>query len=217
MTLVSIQKFAVAYARVSTKEQEIENQKIALRNYAEQNGYRIITFFVDEAISGKVPPLERPGFRALVELIKSERVDAVLTYELTRIGRSMFESIDAIKIIEQYWMLLSCSQRETFLQSTEPSVRKLLIGIFTWVSERERELLIQRTKDGMERARLSGKRIGRQKKVLDKEVVLTMLVSKIPKEKIAELLKCSKGTLYVNLHKWNIPLGKYRRYKQWKR
>lgn len=210
-------KFAVAYGRVSTKEQEVENQKIALRTYAQNNGYQILSFFVDEAVSGKIPPLERPGFKALVELVKSEKVDAVLTYELTRIGRSMFESIDAIKIIEQYSMLISCSPRETFLQSTEPSVRKLLIGIFSWLAERERELLIQRTKEGMTRARLEGKPIGRQKKILDKEVVLTMLVSKVPKYKIAQVLKCSKGTLYSNLHKWNIPLNQYRRYKQWKK
>ena len=92
------------------------------------------------------------------------------------------------------------------MQSTEPSVRKLLIGIFTWVAERERELLIQRTKEGMTRAKLQGKLIGRNKKQLDKELALTMLASGVSRYKVAKSLHCSKVTLYTNLRSWGIPI-----------
>ena len=71
-----------------------------------------------------------------------------------------------------------------------------MIGILTWVAEREREMLIQRTKDGMVRAKMAGKNIGRPKKTLDKDVLIKMLSQNIPRSKIAKNLGISKATLY---------------------
>jgi DNA invertase Pin-like site-specific DNA recombinase len=71
-----------------------------------------------------------------------------------------------------------------------------MIGILTWVAEREREMLIQRTKDGMVRAKMAGKNIGRPKKTLDKDVLIKMLSQNIPRNKIAKNLGISKATLY---------------------
>jgi DNA invertase Pin-like site-specific DNA recombinase len=71
-----------------------------------------------------------------------------------------------------------------------------MIGILTWVAEREREMLIQRTKDGMVRAKMAGKYIGRPKKTLDKDVLIKMLSQNIPRNKIAKNLGISKATLY---------------------
>ena len=61
----------------------------------------------------------------MLELIKESTVNAVLVYELSRIGRTFWDTLDAIKTIEEYAPLISCSPRETFLQTTEPSVSKL--------------------------------------------------------------------------------------------
>ncbi len=192
-------KYAFAYLRVSTEEQTVQNQKLVLEKWARDSGYQILDFFEDSAVSGKVPATQRKGFRELMELVKTAQVDAVLVYELSRVGRTFWDTLDAIKVIEQYAPLLSCSPRESFLQTTEPSVRKLMIGILTWVAEREREMLIQRTKDGMERARVAGKGIGRPQKVLDKNRLISMLAENQSKSKIARSLGVSKATLYKEL------------------
>jgi DNA invertase Pin-like site-specific DNA recombinase len=192
-------KYAFAYLRVSTEEQTVQNQKIALEKWAQGNGYQILDFFEDSAVSGKVPATQRKGFRDLMELVKTAQVDAVLVYELSRVGRTFWDTLDAIKVIEQYAPLLSCSPRESFLQATEPSVRKLMIGILTWVAEREREMLVQRTKDGMERARAAGKGIGRPQKVVDKNRLISMLAENQSKARIARSLGVSKATLYKEL------------------
>ncbi len=192
-------KYAFAYLRVSTEEQTVQNQKLVLEKWARDSGYQILDFFEDSAVSGKVPATQRKGFRDLMELVKTAQVDAVLVYELSRVGRTFWDTLDAIKVIEQYAPLLSCSPRESFLQTTEPSVRKLMIGILTWVAEREREMLIQRTKDGMERARVAGKGIGRPQKVLDKNRLISMLAENQSKSKIARSLGVSKATLYKEL------------------
>lgn len=189
-------KYSFGYLRVSTDEQTVLNQKLAIAKWAVENDYKVLDFFEDSAISGKVPAISRPAFGEMLHLVRTDRVDSVIVYELSRVGRTFWETLDAIKSIEEYSPLISCSPREIFLQTTDPSVRKLMIGILTWVAEREREMLIQRTKDGMARAKISGKNIGRPKKTLDKDTLIKMLSQNLPRSKIAKNLGISKATLY---------------------
>jgi len=192
-------KYAFAYLRVSTEEQTVQNQKLALEKWAREQQYQILDFFEDSAVSGKVPAIQRRGFCEMLELVRTAQIDAVLVYELSRVGRTFWDTLDAIKAIEQYAPLISCSSRESFLQTTEPSIRKLMIGILTWVAEREREMLVQRTKDGMVRARAAGKGIGRPQKVINKNQLVTLLAENYSKARIARNLGISKATLYKEL------------------
>lgn len=196
--------YAFGYLRVSTEEQTILNQRIAIKKWASDNEYEILEFFEDASVSGKVAAINRPAFREMLEIVRNEQVDAVIVYELSRVGRTFWETLDAIKAIEEYAPLISCSAKEVFLQTTDPSIRKLLIGILTWVAEREREILIQRTKDGMIRAKISGKMIGRPKKFLDKDSLIKLLSQNMPKRKIAENLGMSKATLYKGIRKLSL-------------
>src|SRR6478672_966931 len=192
-------KFAFAYLRVSTEDQTVLNQKLAMQKWAINHDFQILEYFEDSAISGKIPAVKRKGFQAMLEIVRNETVDAVLIYELSRVGRTFWDTLDAIKAVEAFAPLISCSPRESFLQMTEPSVRKLMIGILTWVAEREREMLVQRTKDGISRAKSIGKVIGRPKKKLDKDSLIRLLAQNQPRAKIARSLGVSKATLYKGL------------------
>ncbi|HET7149320.1 MAG TPA: recombinase family protein [Candidatus Nitrosopolaris sp.] len=190
--------------RVSTEEQTIMNQKMVLQQWADERGYQVIDFFEDSAVSGKIPAVKRKAFQELLDLVRIEPIDAILVYELSRVGRTFWDTLDAIKAIEEYAPLISCSPRESFLQNTEPSVRSLMIGILTWVAEREREMLVQRTKDGMARAKALGKAIGRPHKALDKDHLIKLLSANTPRSKIAKSLGVSKATLYKELRELTI-------------
>ena len=192
-------KFAFAYLRVSTEEQTVLNQKLAMQGWAHSHDFQILDYFEDSSISGKTAAIGRKGFQELLRIIALESVDAVLVYELSRIGRTFWDTLEAIKAIEHYTPLISCSPRETFLQTTEPSIRKLMLGILTWVAERERELLVQRTKDGIVRAKSVGKHIGRPRKILNTADLIDHLSQNKSKLKIARELGVSKATLYKNL------------------
>lgn len=192
-------KYAFAYLRVSTEEQTVLNQKLAMQRWAETNNYQILDYFEDSSISGKTAAISRIGFQDLLKLVEIEKIDAVLVYELSRVGRTFWDTLEAIKAVEQYAPLISCSPRETFLQTTEPSIRKLMLGILTWVAERERELLIQRTKDGIVRAKSIGKNIGRPRKELSNTDLINLLSQNKSKSRIAKELGVSKATLYKNL------------------
>jgi len=204
------QRCAVAYLRVSTDEQTVENQRLALKKYAEFHHLDLLDFFEDPAVSGRVSAVERKGFSELLDFIKENPVDVVLVYELSRIGRRFWETLDAIKLVDQYSALVSCSPKESFLQTMEPSVRKLMISILSWVAEREREMLVQRTKDGMERARIVGRRIGRPTKAIDGEKLTREILAKTPRGQIAKKLEISKGTLYKELNRLKLVKMTYR-------
>jgi putative DNA-invertase from lambdoid prophage Rac len=196
-------RYAIAYVRVSTEEQTVLNQKMAIERWAFGQDYQIVYYFEDSAVSGKIPAVKRHAFHDMLELIKIEPVDAVLIYELSRVGRNFWDTLDAIKAVEEYSPIISCSPKESFLQSTEPGVRKLMIGILTWVAERERELLVQRTKDGMRRAKESGKGIGRPVKNVDKNTLIQLLAENTPRTRIANVLRISKARLYKELNDIN--------------
>src|SRR5918995_3506347 len=197
-------KYSFGYLRVSTDEQTVLNQKLVIEKWAQDNDYKILDFFEDSAISGKIPAIDRPAFMEMLSLVRSDRVDSVIVYELSRVGRTFWETLDAIKSIEKYSPLISCSPKEIFLQTTDPSVRKLMIGILTWVAERERETLVQRTKDGIQRAKISGKDIGRPPKILNKNNLIHLLSQNLPKSKIARELGVSKATLYKEFRRLNV-------------
>lgn len=199
-----IMKYAMSYLRVSTEEQTVLTQKMAIEKWATQHNYQILYFFEDPAISGKIPAISRKGFRDLIETVRTSDVDAVLVYELSRVGRTFWDTLDAIKAIEQYSPLISCSPRESFLQTTDSSIRKLMIGILTWVAEREREMLVQRTKDGMYRAKIAGKDIGRPQKIIDKDNLIIMLSQNMSRGRIARELGVSKATLYKEFRRLDI-------------
>ena len=192
-------KYAFAYLRVSTEEQTVLNQKLAMQGWAQSHDFQILDYFEDSSISGKTAAIGRKGFQELLKIVAIESVDAVLVYELSRVGRTFWDTLEAIKAIEQYSPLISCSPREIFLQTTEPSIRKLMLGILTWVAERERELLVQRNKDGIIRAKSVGKQIGRPRKVLNTADLISHLSQNKSKLRIAKELGISKATLYKNL------------------
>jgi putative DNA-invertase from lambdoid prophage Rac len=200
----NMHNYAIAYLRVSTEEQTVQTQKIAITNWAKDHNYQVLYFFEDPAVSGKIPATSRKGFQEVVEFVKSSKVEAVLVYELSRVGRTFWDTLDAIKVIEEHSPLISCSPRESFLQTTDTSIRKLMISILTWVAEREREMLVQRTKDGMKRARFAGKDIGRPQKLIDKNSLITLLAKNMSRAKIARELGISKATLYKEFRRLNI-------------
>lgn len=192
-------KRAVAYVRVSTGEQTVENQKMQIRQWAVTFGYEVIQFFEEPGISGKYHALERPVFREMVDALPALKPEAILVYEISRVGRNMYDSIEAIKAVEQIAPIVCTSPKEQFLQTTDTQSRKLLIGILTWSAERERELLIQRTRDGMARARESGHYPGRPKREINPEVYLKLLAQGKSTRKIAKELGCGATTLRMRL------------------
>src|SRR6267143_5095439 len=91
--------------------------------------------------------------------------DVLAVWSLDRLGRSMQANLQTVLELDRLGVQV-ISVKESFLDTSGP-VRPLLIAIFGWLAQQERERLIERTRAGLERARRQGKRIGRPRVSVD--------------------------------------------------
>jgi putative DNA-invertase from lambdoid prophage Rac len=143
-----------AYARVSTTDQNNENQAQLISSA----GYSVEPHrFFEEKISGSVSASERPVFQRLLN--KIERGDTVIVTKLDRLGR------DAIDIQNTIARFASLEVRLIVLQlgnlDITSSAGHLIVSILSSFAQFERELIVERTVAGQQRARAAGKRFGR--------------------------------------------------------
>jgi putative DNA-invertase from lambdoid prophage Rac len=185
----------IGYARVSTNEQDPENQARVLSAAGIPSDF----IFIDRGISGTIPADKRPGFVRARDYIAAHPRDVKYLYvvEISRLGRTTMETLNLIHDLETSGtMVWSLSDKESFMRTEEKSNRQLLLMIMTWMAERERDNLIRRTKEGLDRARAEGKILGQPKAVIDFEQVNKARVEGASWEDIAGELGITVMTLY---------------------
>ena len=143
------------YARVSTPEQKPASQLRQLRRYARDREVEALQF-VDHGISGAKD--SRPGLDALLAAARRREVSAVVCTSLSRLARSTRHLCNLAAEFEALGVDLVVLDMSL---DTSTPMGRLLFVILSGVAEFERELIIERTRAGMENARREGKRIGR--------------------------------------------------------
>jgi len=145
------------YARVSRadNDQDPENQLIKLREYAHSRGYEIVGEYVDRA-SGALP--SRPQLDRMLADARGHRFNVIISVKLDRMGRSALNLLGMLEELERLRVGLICTDQA--FDTTGPE-GKLLFTVLSGVAEFERELIRERTKDGLARAKAQGKRLGR--------------------------------------------------------
>lgn len=144
------------YGRVSTLQQNTNNQKLEL----EQSGYQIDYWFEDTGISGKTSASQRPQFIALLAKIRDG--ECIVVSKLDRLGRDAIDVLQTVKQLSSRNIKVIVHQ----IGSTDLSspAGKMLLTMLAAVAEMERDLLIERTQSGLQRAKSEGKQLGRPTK-----------------------------------------------------
>lgn len=150
------------YCRVSTEEQTTENQRLILEEHAEKQGWDYETFVETES-SRKTRPVKEK----LLKELRAKKYDAFCVLKLDRWARSISELILEIKELFDSGVLF-ISLRDGIDLSTPTG--KLQFHILAAFADFERELIRQRTLDGLARARKQGKTLGRPKGRKDQKV-----------------------------------------------
>ena len=146
------------YARVSTsdKDQDPDTQLLVLRDYCEANEWTIVHEYVDKAPANDFKG--RKAWMLLLDDAAKRKFNAVLVFKLDRAFRSVKHMHDTLSTWEMVSVSLK-SVREQFDTST--AVGRLMMNMLAALAEFELELIRERVKAGMDRARRQGKRIGR--------------------------------------------------------
>lgn len=148
------------YARVSTREQTTDNQLIRLRQVAALRDYDIIGEYLDIA-SGADP--KRPQMEAMLKAAKKGEIQRIIALRLDRLARSVINLAELVGDLDTWGVGLEIIDQP--IDTTTPSGR-LTYTILSGVAEFERELIRDRTRDGLARAKAQGKTLGRPRRQL---------------------------------------------------
>jgi DNA invertase Pin-like site-specific DNA recombinase len=156
-------KQAAIYARVSTRDQQPNTQLRELKAYAKRRGFSVYRELVDVA-SGANP--DRPKLAQLLDLARKRKVDVVLVWKFDRFARSTKQLITALEEFRELGVDF-ISYTENIDTSTPAG--KVLFTVISAFAEFERDLIRERVRAGLDRARAEGTRLGRPP--LDAEIV----------------------------------------------
>jgi len=154
------------YARVSTTDQDCSQQLRDLREYAAARGWSIQGEYVDNGHSGAKD--SRPAMNRLMSAARARKIDAIAVWKIDRWGRSMPHFVNSVQELRSLGVRFIAITQGIDTDESNPTA-KLMLNLLVAFSEFERELIVERTRAGLARARREG-RIGRRKRlVVDRE------------------------------------------------
>jgi DNA invertase Pin-like site-specific DNA recombinase len=175
----------IGYARVSTTDQNLELQLVALKEAGCGRIYQ-------EKISGA--KRERPELQRLLDQLRPD--DVVVVWKLDRLARStqhLLELVEFIKVADASF----CSLSEPWADTTSHA-GKMIMTVFAGIAEFERDLIRERTGAGRVAAKLRGVRFGRPEKMNEEQKLLAKRLLQEDKSvsEVAKTFNVHKATIY---------------------
>jgi DNA invertase Pin-like site-specific DNA recombinase len=160
-------KKAAIYVRVSTADQHVESQLYDLRELAAQRGFEIVHEYEDRGISGT--KARRPGLDALMTDARRKKFSIVLVAAFDRVARSTKHFLQLIDELDSLGVVF-LSRRENI--DTSGPMGRLFLTLISSIAELESDLIRDRVRLGMARARKEGRQIGRARLDIDRGQVV---------------------------------------------
>jgi len=188
----------VAYLRISTGSQDLANQKLAVLDYARQN-----RFAIDRFVEAQASTRKGRDQRRIEELLgELDAGDRLVVSELSRLGRSLGQVIRLVdKLVKRKVRFIAIKEAIRF-EGKQDMQTKVMVALFGLFAEVERDLISERTKEGLAAARAKGRLLGRPKgslgssKLDGKEGEIRMLLEKeVSKASIAKIVCVSSTNL----------------------
>ena len=151
----------IGYARVSTKEQNLDLQIEYLNNNGVDNGL----IFIDKGVSGTIAPAQRDGFKQLLQ--KARSGDTLVVYKLDRISRKYDDVQDVIKTLKDMGLNFEIGglpNINTGNKLMDKALTDMLLNLLGYVAENERAFIKERQRDGIELAKKQGRFKGKPRK-----------------------------------------------------
>ena len=180
---------AALYHRVSTLDQDPAGARAELRAAAERLGASVV-LEVEETGSGAAN--NRPGLLEVLEAARRGRIELVLVVALDRWGRSPLDLLSNLRELEGAGVRFMAVRQGLDLRTGGDAMSRLMLSVLAGVAEFERELIRDRTRAGLARARARGSRLGRPRVALPEHASVLELRSRgLPWAAIAAELGCS--------------------------
>jgi DNA invertase Pin-like site-specific DNA recombinase len=146
----------IAYLRVSTDQQDLNSQKHEIESYAKRRNLKI-----NEWLEVEISSRKNMRDRRITELIQGlKKGDKLIVSELSRLARSMRETHNIVHDIAKRKAELHVIKQNLVTKGTNDLSTKIYINSFAMAAEIERDLISQRTKNGLARVKAEGKKLG---------------------------------------------------------
>jgi DNA invertase Pin-like site-specific DNA recombinase len=193
-------KRAALYLRVSTVDQNLENQRHDLEQMAAQRGLEIVRCYTDKVSGTKA---RRPGLDQLLRDAHRGEFQIVLVWACDRVARSVKHFLEVLDELN-HLNIEFVSFRENL--DTAGALGRAVVTIIGVVAELERSLIVERVRAGLRRAKLEGKRIGRAPLEIDPAEVRSDRERGMSVRDIARLHRISKTSVGRILNKASPPV-----------
>jgi len=184
------------YTRVSTNDQSVQMQSSDLKGYCQQRRFEVYKEYADQGISGTKD--KRPGLDELMDDARKKKFDAVLCWRFDRFARSTKHLITALEEFRHLGIDFISYQENI---DTASPLGKAMFTIVSAIAELERNILLERVRAGLKRAKENGAILGRPRRLdLDvKELQKMRDKEKLSLRQIAKRVKACPATVYKSL------------------
>lgn len=196
----------VIYCRVSTGDQSCDRQVRDLESFCVRSGFTVAGVFKETASGSKTDRAERQRVMALAQ---ARQIDAVVVTELTRWGRSTVDLLSTLQTLNEYGVSVIAEKGMQFDLSTAQG--KMLATVLASLAQFEKDLLVERTKSGLEAAKARGVKLGppctgNRTDAKHRSAVLELQAAGISQREIAKKLKIGKETVWrITRDNKNVP------------
>jgi DNA invertase Pin-like site-specific DNA recombinase len=192
-----LERIAIYY-RVSTDRQDLDSQKVAIERWLAELAKppKHVYVIQDEGLSGKNE--NRPGYREVIGLALSRKIDTIVVYRLDRLSRNATVAIKTLLELDEYGVgFISVTQPVLNLGHTNP-FRRTMLAAFAEIAEIERDTIVARVKSGLEAARKRGVTLGAPMKINSEliEKATQLRLDGYSYKDIAQNLGVSVGTVH---------------------
>jgi DNA invertase Pin-like site-specific DNA recombinase len=184
------------YARVSTDGQDPEVQLMALRAHAAQRGWQVVEEFVDRGVSGARE--RRPALNRLLKAAWAGRFQVVLVWRFDRFARSVKHLVAALETFRSLQVEFVSLQEQL---DTATPIGQAMFTIIGAMAQLERDIIRERVKAGLERAKARGIRLGRPRVPVVAEELVALRAQGLSVGEMARRLHCSRSTVRRSLPK----------------
>jgi len=190
----NMSRLVAIYERISTEGQSVEMQDSDLRPYCQQRRLGIYNIYVDRGISGTKE--RRPALDQLMEDARKRRFDTVLVWRFDRFARSTKHLITALEELHHLGIEFISYQENI---DTSSPLGKAMFTIVAAIAELERNIIVERIKGGLRRAKAMGKKIGRPGLHMNTERIVSLKTQGLSIRAIAKEVGASPSYIHKAL------------------
>lgn len=187
---------AALYHRVSTESQDPENAREELRRAAIARGMTVV---MEIAETGSGARNDRPGLVRVLDAARRGAISCVMVHKLDRWGRSALDLLANVNALSECGVRFIAISQGIDIKPGSDAMSKLMVTMLAAVAEFERDLIRDRTRLGLARAREAGRKLGRPPVVVDRALAMRLRASGASYATIAAQLGVSVGKLHASL------------------